>query len=83
MELGAGRKKKEDVIDPSAGIILKKKTGDPIREGDPLAVLYSSSGDLCAAAERTFLGAIAIRPEKPEPRPLLIARVDKDGFQKL
>jgi pyrimidine-nucleoside phosphorylase len=83
MELGAGRKKKEDEIDPSAGIILKKKTGDPIREGDPLAVLYSSSGDLCAAAERTFLGAVAIRPEKPEPRPLLIARVDKDGFRKL
>ena len=35
--LGAGRRRKEDVIDPAVGIILNKKTGDEIKVGEILA----------------------------------------------
>ena len=35
MLLGAGREPKEDLIDPAAGIVLLKKTGQPVREGVP------------------------------------------------
>ena len=38
--LGAGREKKGDPIDPSAGIVLKKKTGDYVKKGEPLAVFF-------------------------------------------
>lgn len=42
MELGAGRAKKDDMIDVSAGIILKKKRNDYVKKGELLAILYSS-----------------------------------------
>ena len=34
MRLGAGRATKEDIIDPSAGIVLSKKVGDKVNIGD-------------------------------------------------
>ncbi|HCE34735.1 MAG TPA: thymidine phosphorylase, partial [Clostridiales bacterium] len=41
LALGAGRAKKEDPIDYSAGITLEKKTGDFVKEGDVIAVLHT------------------------------------------
>ena len=69
--LGAGRNTKEDKIDLSAGYLLKKKTGDSIKAGDTLAVLYASREDLFDAAERTLLNATTITAEAPEKRPLI------------
>ena len=69
--LGAGRNTKEDEIDLSAGYLLKKKTGDAVKAGDTLAVLYASREDLFAAAERTLLNATTITAEAPEKRPLI------------
>ena len=69
--LGAGRNTKEDVIDLSAGYLLKKKTGDAVKAGDTLAVLYASREELFAAAERTLLNATTITAEAPEMRPLI------------
>ncbi|AJA41374.1 putative pyrimidine nucleoside phosphorylase [Geobacillus virus E3] len=40
MLLGAGRKKKEDSIDHSAGVTLKKKIGDYVEKGEVLAILH-------------------------------------------
>ena len=69
--LGAGRNTKEDVIDLSAGYLLKKKTGDAVQAGDTLAVLYASREELFDAAERTLLNATTITAEAPEKRPLI------------
>lgn len=69
--LGAGRNTKEDKIDLSAGYLLKKKTGDAIKAGDTLAVLYASREELFDAAERTLLNATTITAEAPEKRPLI------------
>ena len=41
--LGAGREKKEDSIDFSAGIIINKKTGNKIKKGDIIATLYTNN----------------------------------------
>ena len=40
LDLGGGRKTKEDKIDPSVGIVLKKKIGDDVKVGDVLCTLY-------------------------------------------
>lgn len=40
MQLGAGRQIKEDVIDPSVGIVLQKKAGDYVKTGDILAYVH-------------------------------------------
>ncbi len=41
--LGAGRATKEDVIDPSAGIVLHKKIGDEVHVGDVIMTIYGGS----------------------------------------
>lgn len=41
MLLGGGRMKKEDVIDMSAGILLKKKANDRVMKDEPLCLCYS------------------------------------------
>ena len=37
MGLGAGRATKDDRIDPAVGVVLVRKVGDPVRDGEPLA----------------------------------------------
>jgi pyrimidine-nucleoside phosphorylase len=38
---GAGRSKKDDVIDPAAGITIKKKIGDYVQAGDTVFIIHS------------------------------------------
>lgn len=40
MLVGAGRQTKEDVIDHSVGVIIKKKVGDKVLPNEPIAILY-------------------------------------------
>ena len=44
LDLGGGRKTKEDKVDPSVGIVLKKKIGDDVKIGDVLCTLYLKEG---------------------------------------
>lgn len=67
---GAGREKKEDVIDLSSGIILKKKTGDYVNQGEPLATVYGSKNRISEAID-TLFGAYKIGSEKPKQEPLI------------
>jgi len=69
--LGAGRATKEDVIDPAAGIRLKKKTGDRVERGETVAVLYTNSREAIAAAEAVLQSAYAWGEEPPSPQPLI------------
>lgn len=43
IQIGAGRMKSTDNIDPSAGFQIYKKIGDKVKKGDLLFTLYSSS----------------------------------------
>lgn len=69
MHLGAGRQTKEDTIDHAAGITLLKKTGDEVRQGEPIAILHSNKE--VNVAESLFLDAIAISDDKPESLPMI------------
>ena len=71
-ELGAGRKTKEDKIDFSAGIVLCKKTGDSVREGDVLAVLHTSCEEKLFAAEGIFRASLEYSAQKPRENKLII-----------
>ncbi|KYC71261.1 MULTISPECIES: pyrimidine-nucleoside phosphorylase [Heyndrickxia] len=42
MMLGAGRATKEDKIDFAVGIVLRKKVGDRVEAGEPLATIYAN-----------------------------------------
>ena len=67
---GAGREKKDDAIDLSAGIILKKKTGDYVNRGETLATVYGSKNRVSEAID-TLFKAYKIGQEKPKPEPLI------------
>lgn len=57
MILGGGRETKDSVIDLSVGIVLKKKVGDYVQAGEPLAVMYANDLGKFAAARNRLLGA--------------------------
>ncbi len=76
--LGAGRETKESEIDYKAGIMLKKKTGDYVNKGDVLAVFYTEKSSAISSAKEQFLGALNFSESKPESKPLLYAKVEKD-----
>lgn len=81
VELGAGREKKEDPIDYSAGIVLRKKVGDFVRKGEVLASFYSSEESKCRTAEQTFTQALSIQDARPEQTALIHTRVTAQGVE--
>ena len=54
MRIGAGRETKDDVIDPAAGILLRKKLGDRVSKGDILLTLYSERPELQNFADQVL-----------------------------
>lgn len=81
--LGAGRETKDSQIDFAAGIILKKKVGDYVEAGEPMAVFYADKEELFAAAELRYQAAVTIEDEKANETPLVYARVTKDQVERL
>jgi pyrimidine-nucleoside phosphorylase len=65
MLLGAGRKKKDDRIDFSAGISILKKVGEKVEAGETVCVLHTNFEDFKEAEEIAF-GAFEISKVRPE-----------------
>lgn len=76
MALGAGRARVEDRIDPSAGIVVRKRLGDRVERGEPLCTLHCGRGseppDRVAAR---VAGAFRVGPGPVESPPLVIERM--------
>ncbi len=69
--LGAGRERKGDNIDMSAGILLKRKTGDFVDAGDTIASLFTSRTDIEETAVAQFLSALKFGDAAPQKQPLV------------
>lgn len=69
--LGAGRTKKDDPIDHSAGIILQRRTGDRVQKGEVIATFYTDMENAIPSAEKLFTESISITDEKREKPPLI------------
>ena len=70
--LGAGRNTKADVIDFTAGVMLRKKTGDYVKAGDVIATLYSSKETSFAQASQKLLSATKLGDTAPANQPLIL-----------
>ena len=81
--LGAGRETTESQIDFTAGIRMVRKTGEFVKKGELLAVLYASDEALFPAAARRYLSALTIGQEQPEQKPLILARVTRDCTERM
>ena len=75
LNLGAGRSKIEDKIDYTAGIVLKKKTGDFVQKGEEIATLYANDKKLFERSKEIILNATKTGEEKPQSRPLIFATI--------
>ena len=64
MLLGAGRRKKDDLIDHAAGITIEKKIGDSVQIGEIICVLHTNLQSY-EAAEETVKGAFSFSDIKP------------------
>ena len=75
-EAGAGRETKEDVIDPSAGIILYKKTPSFVNIGDTIAVIYGNDENKLNKAAESFKNAIKISGKAVKTLPHILDTVE-------
>ncbi len=70
-DLGAGRRRKGDPIDPAVGVVFHPKIGDPVERGQELGNVHARTdedAERCAVAIR---GAMTITEEPVEPPPLV------------
>ncbi|WP_457653047.1 thymidine phosphorylase [Rhodocaloribacter sp.] len=72
--MGAGRRRKEDAVDPTAGITLNKKPGDPVKPGDVLARLHTRKTDRIPAFRDAVARAFTFSEAPPPPASRLLNR---------
>ncbi len=51
VDMGAGRKRKEDSIDHAVGVIIHHKVGDKVEKGQPIFTLHARDQKSCEIAE--------------------------------
>ncbi|QNK55422.1 pyrimidine-nucleoside phosphorylase [Paenibacillus sp. PAMC21692] len=84
MMLGAGRATKDAAIDYAVGLVIVKKVGDEVTEGEPIATLHIrvENGETASVVDRVK-AAYSIQSARPNVKPLLLAVVTKDGVKRL
>jgi pyrimidine-nucleoside phosphorylase len=65
LELGAGRRTKDDAIDHSVGIVCSAKRGQHVDEGQVLADVHARDEDAAARGAEAVLAAYEISDEPP------------------
>jgi pyrimidine-nucleoside phosphorylase len=79
LKLGAGRGRKEDVIDPAVGIVLGGKIGDQIMKGKPIATIYANEPAKLTWAYNQVKAAIRLTPQKVARRKLIYTKITAAG----
>lgn len=69
--LGGGRETKESEIDLSVGIVLQKKYGSYVKEGDCLAVLHANNPEKLEQAEERLRNAYIIQEDPVKERAVI------------
>lgn len=74
--LGAGREVKDDPIDMTAGIQFNKKTGDAVKQGDIVAIVYSSSKEKLQQGVQKISDIYDIVDKRPQVVPEIIGYIE-------
>ena len=75
LQLGGGRTKTDDVIDPSSGIDSLVQQGDHIEKGQPLMRLLAKNKSLAESQLNIALASITLTPVNPGMRKLILDRL--------
>jgi len=79
LELGAGRLRKEDRVDPAAGLVIEARVGARVRAGDPLVTVHARSRELVDRVIPRLRNAWRLADHEVSRPPHVLARVDKNG----
>ncbi|MEO7133837.1 MAG: hypothetical protein ABI024_06410, partial [Vicinamibacterales bacterium] len=79
--LGAGRDKKADLVDLSAGVLLHKKPGDQVADGETLIELRYNDESRLSAAVALATQAAVIGDQAPADAPLVMGWLHENGEQ--
>ncbi|GAA5529205.1 pyrimidine-nucleoside phosphorylase [Herpetosiphon gulosus] len=74
-ELGAGRARKEDAIDPAVGLVLQRKVGEPVQAGEALLTVHAADQQRAEVALAALKSAITISATPVEALPLVFESV--------
>jgi len=74
MELGAGRRSKDDVLDLGVGIRLHRNVGDAVQVGETLFTVYAQKG--AAIPEVRYRETMSLAPQPPKPSPWLLETIE-------
>ncbi len=75
-DLGAGRLSLDDTLDLGAGVLLNKKLGDSVQEGEVLATLFGHDQGALEAGRDEFMKIIEISDHKLKVSPLIYEEID-------
>lgn len=71
VDMGGGRKTKDDIVDPLVGLRFYKKIGDNVSSGEPVAVIHARDRSQAMMVSRRLEGLIRIGPDRSDaPRPI-------------
>ncbi|MBR5712570.1 MAG: pyrimidine-nucleoside phosphorylase [Lachnospiraceae bacterium] len=79
--LGAGRERKEDVIDPLVGILVDGKIGDRVWKDTCLGTLYATDETTAKVTAARFAAAFTITNEPVAPVKAVYGYIDADGYR--
>lgn len=74
-ELGAGRARVADLVDPAVGLVVRAPLGTPVAAGAPVLEVHSRDASTRDAIWPLLTQAIQVGPEAPEIRPLILDRL--------
>jgi pyrimidine-nucleoside phosphorylase len=81
-EIGVGRIRKEDRVDPAAGFVIEAPVGARVGKGDLLVVVHARSQELVDRVATRMRNAWRIVDHEVRRPPHVLARVDKHGVSK-
>ncbi len=81
MLLGAGRRTKDDVIDPTVGLRFHARTGDYLKEGQVIAEVHYNREDNLTDALEIIKNAVSFSENYVPPQKLLYGVVTKRGYE--
>ncbi len=70
-DLGAGRKSKDDKIDLQVGLVLNKKIGDSVNNGDKLATIYANDIEKALETEKKLIDIYKIGKDKIKEKTII------------
>ena len=83
VEMGGGRRKVEDAVNPTVGFVITARPGQPVHTSEPLASIFAKDAAGIQLGRKALDEAIVIGAGKANALPLVQARVTAAGVERL